>query len=68
MQDFWATCACPKNQSCSENLHFFEIFFIIQNFWATCACPAYFSSRGGLQPPGSYAYVHSCIAFGFIEF
>ena len=39
IQDFWATCACPEKQSCTEKFQCIEIFFIIQDFWETCACP-----------------------------
>jgi len=28
-----------EKQSCPENFHCIEIFFIIQDFWATCSCP-----------------------------
>ena len=39
IQDFWASCACPKKQSWPENFPCIEIFFNIQDFWAACACP-----------------------------
>ena len=58
IKDFWATCACPKKQSCPEIFYCFEIFFIIQEFWATCACPEIFQAGGGSSslPPPLYAY------------
>jgi len=38
IQDFWATCACPKKQSLPWNFSLRWVYFYIQDFWATCAC------------------------------
>ena len=61
VQDFWATCACPKNRVCPENFHCIEIFFIIKDFWATCACPEIFQAGVAAAPRlCSSHYVTSC--------
>ena len=40
IQDFWASCAFPKNKIALKIFTALNIyFFIIQDFWGTCACP-----------------------------
>ena len=39
MQEFWATCACPDKQSCTDIFCCMAYTSNIQNFWGTSACP-----------------------------